>query len=100
AIDELGEDRALVLEVEIEGPARDARPRDDVVDGGVVVTAPRENIAGCSQDLLASFGLRRLGSAFRARHRAQPRSPRRARCSAPPSRVWQTRPGPDTPPRA
>ena len=57
AVDDLLEDGALVLEVEIEGAARDARGGDDVVDLRGVVAALGEDVARVVQDLLAPLGL-------------------------------------------
>ena len=44
-VDELGEDRSLVREVEVEGPLRDLGRRDDVVDLRLVVALRREDVA-------------------------------------------------------
>src|SRR5262249_2887184 len=57
AIDELGEDAALVLEVEVEGPAGDLGRSDDVFDLGCVVAALREDVAGAGEKLRAALGL-------------------------------------------
>ena len=57
AVDDLLEDGALVLEVEIEGPPRDAGGGDDVVDLCRVVAAPRKDVAGHVEDLLPSLRL-------------------------------------------
>lgn len=54
-IDELLEDRPLVLEVEIERPARDLGTRDDVVDLRLVVPLLGEDVAGAIEDLRASL---------------------------------------------
>jgi hypothetical protein len=56
-IDNLFEDRALVLEVEIERAARDAGSRDDVFDLGRVIAPLREYVARVLQQLLSSLGL-------------------------------------------
>jgi hypothetical protein len=57
AVDDLLEDRALVLEVQVKRAPRDQGGRDDVLDLGLVVTAARKHVAGMVQDLLPPFGL-------------------------------------------
>jgi hypothetical protein len=57
AVDEIGEDGSLVLEVEVEGAARYACLLDDVVDGRLVVPAPSEDAARRGEDLLPALGL-------------------------------------------
>jgi hypothetical protein len=56
-VDDLLEDAALVLEIEIERAAGDPGGGDDVVDLGRVIPALREDIARVVQDLLAALGL-------------------------------------------
>ncbi len=57
AVDDLLEDGALVLEVKVEGAARDPGGGHDVVDLGVVVAAPREDVASVVQNLLPTLDL-------------------------------------------
>src|SRR5262249_17403351 len=54
-IDELGENRPLVVEVQVISAARDPRLRHDVVDGGLMVASLGEYAAGSAQYLLPSL---------------------------------------------
>jgi hypothetical protein len=55
-VDDLLEDRALVFEVEIEGPSCHSGGRDDVVDLRRVVAVLREHVTRMMEDLVATFG--------------------------------------------
>src|SRR6185312_10756719 len=57
AVDDLLEDGALVLEVEVESSARDPGRGDDVVDLRGVVPTLREHVARVVEDLLPPLGL-------------------------------------------
>ena len=56
-VHDLLEDRALVVEVQVEGAARDAGGGHDVVDFCGVIPALREDIASVGEDLLSTLGL-------------------------------------------
>jgi len=62
AIEELDEDRALALEVEIERAARHARGGDEIADAGLVVAALREDAQRDVEELAAALVARGLGA--------------------------------------
>src|ERR1019366_5355567 len=57
AIDDLLEDRALVLEIQVKRAARDAGFGHDLVDLRVGIAPPREDLAGGVQDTLPPLDL-------------------------------------------
>ena len=86
-VDELGEDGAFVLEVEVEGALGDLRGGDDVVDLRVVVALRGEDVARRSQQLLPPLRLVHLASAPFYHPCAAPRRGDRGRLAANPSRI-------------
>src|SRR4029079_15642487 len=76
AIDELGEDRALVPEVEVESPFGDLRRRDDVVDLGVGEALGREDVARGVKERESALGFVHDGVLSQPPSSPAPASPR------------------------
>jgi hypothetical protein len=68
AIDERRQHIALVGEVLVQGAPRDASPRADVGDGGLVEAFSREHRERTFEDLLPALLARKMRAAHRNRH--------------------------------